>query len=72
MLVLQITIVFGNESPGTLASHNCTKNPSPYTEVIGVAFSLIMIVLQAKFLFERVHSLAVSNTLSEKSKIQAH
>ena len=51
MLVSQITIVFGNENPGTLASHNCTEDPLPYNEVTGVAFSLIVIMLQAKFLF---------------------
>ena len=49
-----------------LASHNSTEDPLPYIKVIGVAFSLIMIMLQAKFLFIKVHSLAVSNILCEK------
>ena len=66
MLVSQITIVFGNENPISLASHNHTEDPLPHNEVIGAAFSLIVIMLQAKFFFVRVHSLAVSNILSRK------
>ena len=57
---------FRNKNPGTLASCNCTEDPLPYNEVIGVAFSLVMIMLQAKFLFVRVNSPVVSNTLSRK------
>ena len=66
MLVLQITIVLGMKNPGTLASHNCTENPLPCNKVIGVGFSLIVIMLQAKFLFVKIHSLVVSNILCEK------
>ena len=40
-----------NETPGTLASHNCTEDPLPSNKVIGVAFALIMIMLQAKLFF---------------------
>ena len=47
-----------NENPDTLASHNCTKDH--FIVVIGVAFSLIMIMLQTKS-FVRVHSLVVLN-----------
>ena len=59
-------LFLANKNPGTLASHNCTEDLLPYNGVIGVAFSLIMIMLQAKFLFVQVHSLAVSNILSRK------
>ena len=50
MLVSQITIVLGMKNTGTLASHNCTEDPLPCNKVIGAAFSLIVIMLQAKFL----------------------
>ena len=66
MLVLQITTVLGIKNPGTLASHNCTKDPLPCNKVFGAAFLLIMIMLQAKFLFVRVHSFVASNILCEK------
>ena len=59
-------LFLGMKNPGTLASHNCTKDPLPCNKVIGVMFSLIVIMLQAKFLFVRVHSLMVSNILCEK------
>ena len=58
---------FRNKNPGTIVSHNCTENPLPYNKVIGVAFSLIVIMLQAKFLFVRVHSLVVSNILPREN-----
>ena len=38
------------------------------SKVNGAAFSLIMIMLQAKFLFVRVHLLAISNILLEENK----
>ena len=66
MLVLQITIILEMKNPGTLASHNCTKDPLPCNKAIGAAFSLIVIMLQAKFLSVRVHSPMVSNILCEK------
>ena len=36
-----------NENPGTLASHNCTEDSLPCKKDKGVAFSLLMIMLQA-------------------------
>ena len=39
-----------NEKLDTLASHNCTKD-SFLDEFLGAAFSLILIMLQASFLF---------------------
>ena len=63
MLMLQITIGFRNENPDTFASCNCIKDPLPYIKVVGVAFSLIVIMLQAKFLYVRVHPLAVLDIL---------
>ena len=57
------SLMLRNENPDTLASHSCTKN-HPIV-VIGVAFSLIVIILKMKS-FVRVHSLVVSNILIEK------
>ena len=60
MLVSQITIVLGMKIlvllllPITLRIHHLNK-------VSGVAFSLIMIMLQTKFFFVRVHPPAISN-----------
>ena len=48
VLVSQITICEGMKNPDTLASCNGTEDHS--LVVIGVAFSLIMIILQTKFL----------------------
>ena len=66
MLVSQMTIVLGMKNPGTLAPHNCTEDPLPCNKVIGVAFSQIVIMLQAKILFVRIHYLTASNILCEK------
>ena len=49
-----------NKNPDTPASHNYTEDHS--IVVIGVALSLIVIMLQTKSLV-RGHLLAVSNTL---------
>ena len=38
------------EKPDTFASHNCTKDSPPH-EFLGSAFSLIVIMQQATFLF---------------------
>ena len=54
------SIMLRNENPDALASHNCTEDHS--IVVIGVAFSLIVIMLQAKTSV-RVHSLIVSNII---------
>ena len=51
VLVLQITIVLGMENPGTLVSCHCTEDQLPCNKVIGAAILLIVIRLQAKFLF---------------------
>ena len=39
-----------NEKPDTFASHNCAMDSLPH-EFLGAAFSLIMIMQQANFLF---------------------
>ena len=39
-----------NEKPKTFASHNCTKDSLPHG-FLGAAFSLIVIMQQANFLF---------------------
>ena len=39
-----------NEKPDTFASCNCAKDSLPH-EFLGAAFSLIMIIQQANFLF---------------------
>ena len=67
-----VTIVFRNENPDALASHNCTEDALSYVKVIGVAFSLIVIMLQAKFLFVRVHPLAFSKFCKRILILQAH
>ena len=63
VLVLQITNILGMKNPGTLASHSCTEDPLLCIKVIDAAFLLIVIMLQTKFLFVRVHHLAFSNIL---------
>ena len=39
-----------NEKPDTFASHNCAEDSLPH-ELLGAAFSLIVIMQQANFLF---------------------
>ena len=55
-----------NENLDTLASHSCTKDHS--IVIIGVAFSLSVIMLQAKSSV-RVHSLVVSDILEKIQKM---
>ena len=47
-----VHLLLWNEIPGTLASHNCTEDSSPHVSSPGVAFSLIVIMLQTKSLFK--------------------
>ena len=62
------SLLVKNENPGTLASCNYTKDLLPCIKVIGVTFSLIVTMLQTKFLLFRVHPLAFSNILQKDSK----
>ena len=64
MLLSQMTLL-RNENTDTLASNNCTKNQSI---VIGVTFSLIVIMLQPKFLV-RVHPVVATNILIVQKEI---
>ena len=65
LLVLQTTLL-RSENLYTLPSHNCTMD---HSIVIGVIFSLIVIMPKAKFLV-RVHPLAVSNIpIAQKRKL---
>ena len=68
MLMPQNTIVFEIKIPIVLLLA-ITLSINYLNKVNGAAFSLIMIMLRAKFLFVRMHPLAISNILSKGKKI---